>query len=633
MIIEDVFKFLQQVPPFQFLDDATLNEVVNNLSMEFYPKGTVILKQDGPASDALRIVKKGAVKLSVRSDDGEDVVIDYRGDGDNFGLISLMGKERQKTTIVAVEDTICYLLNKDTVYRLIDTSPAFTEHVLQYHFTKYIDKTYREMHNKSLFYGSSDHLLFTTQVGDIAAREIATISEEATIQDAAQAMSKHRISSIIVTNGSGEPAGIVTDRDLREKVVAHAMGVAVPVRDIMSRPLIQVDAKDYCFEAILRMIKHNIHHILVMRDGKVQGVLTNHDLMLLQGTSPLSLTKDIESQQTLDGLVPASQKINNLIGLLIKEGARAGNITKILTEINDRLVRKVLDFAERRFGPPPVPYCWIAFGSEGRKEQTFKTDQDNAIIYADPASDREEADAQRYFAEFTAYVRDSLMKVGFPLCPANYMASNPQWCQPLRTWKRNFTSWISTPTPEALMYALVFFDFRPVYGQASLAAELRDHLTGALKDQKVFLGHLANTAIRNTPPIGFLGSFVVEKDGANKDELNLKVKGIAPLVDIVRLFALERGITETSTLERIEALRETHTIMQDYADEFVHAFEFIMLLRIHHQFEELTAGRPVNNFIDPNALSNLEKRTIKDSFQMITTVQGMIIERYKSLIW
>ena len=633
MIIEDVFKFLQQVPPFQFLDDATLNEVVNNLSMEFYPKGTVILKQDGPASDALRIVKKGAVKLSVRSDDGEDVVIDYRGDGDNFGLISLMGKERQKTTIVAVEDTICYLLNKDTVYRLIDTSPAFTEHVLQYHFTKYIDKTYREMHNKSLFYGSSDHLLFTTQVGDIAAREIATIREEATIQDAAQAMSKHRISSIIVTNGSGEPAGIVTDRDLREKVVAHAMGVAVPVRDIMSRPLIQVDAKDYCFEAILRMIKHNIHHILVMRDGKVQGVLTNHDLMLLQGTSPLSLTKDIESQQTLDGLVPASQKINNLIGLLIKEGARAGNITKILTEINDRLVRKVIDFAERRFGPPPVPYCWIAFGSEGRKEQTFKTDQDNAIIYADPASDREEADAQRYFAEFTAYVRDSLMKVGFPLCPANYMASNPQWCQPLRTWKRNFTSWISTPTPEALMYALVFFDFRPVYGQASLAAELRDHLTGALKDQKVFLGHLANTAIRNTPPIGFLGSFVVEKDGANKDELNLKVKGIAPLVDIVRLFALERGITETSTLERIEALRETHTIMQDYADEFVHAFEFIMLLRIHHQFEELTAGRPVNNFVDPNALSNLEKRSIKDSFQMITSVQGMIIERYKSLIW
>jgi CBS domain-containing protein len=633
MIIDDVLNFLKKVPPFQFLDDASLQEVVNNLSMDFYPKGTVILKQDGPASDSLRIIKKGGVKLMVRSDAGEDVTIDFRGEGDNFGLISLMGKEKQKTTIVAVEDTICYLLNRDTVYRLIDTNPAFTEHVLQYHFTKYIDKTYREMHNKSLFFGSSDHLLFTTQVGDIATREVAAISEDATIRDAAQAMSRNRISSIMVTDAAGVPTGIVTDRDLREKVVAQGLDVLTPAREIMSRPLIQVDAKDFCFEAILRMIKHNIHHILVVREGKVEGVLTNHDLMLLQGTSPLSLTKDIESQQTLEGLIPASKKINNLIGLLIKEGARAGNITKVLTEINDRLVRKVLDFAERKFGPPPVPYCWIAFGSEGRKEQTFKTDQDNAIIHADLPPDVDEEEARRYFSALTSYVADCLSRVGFPPCPAGYMASNPQWCQSLRAWKRSFTNWIATPTPEALMYALVFFDFRPVYGDAALAAELRDHLTTSLRDQKVFLGYLANVAIQNTPPMGFLGGFVVEKDGKHKDELNLKVKGIAPLVDIVRLFSLERGITETSTLERIEALRGVHTIMQEYADEFIHAFELIMLLRIHHQFEEMSAGRPVNNFINPRDLSNLERRSIKDAFQLIQKVQDMIIERYKSLIF
>jgi CBS domain-containing protein len=633
MIIEDVISFLKNVPPFQFLDDVTLNDVVNNLSMEFYPKGTVILKQDGPPSDSLRVIKKGGVKVSVRSENGEDVIVDFRSEGDNFGMISLMSKDKQKTTIVAVEDTICYLLNKDAVYRLIDTNPAFTEHVLQFHFSKYIDKTYREMHNKSLFYGSSDHLLFTTQVGDIATTEVLTIPAATTIQEAAQAMSKQRISSIIVVDDAGTPSGIVTDRDLREKVVARGRDVATPVADIMSFPLVRVDAKDFCFEAVIRMIKNNIHHILVIRDGRLQGVLTNHDLMLLQGTSPLSLTKDIESQQSIEGLVPASRKVNNIIGLLIKEGAHAGNITRILTELNDRLVRKVLDFTEKKFGPPPVPYCWVSFGSEGRKEQTFKTDQDNAIVYQDPGTERQEEEARQYFSAFAAAAREGLIQVGFPLCPANYMASNPQWCQPLRVWRRYFSDWIATPTPEALMNALVFFDFRPVYGEAALAEELREYLIASLRDKKVFLGYLANMAIKNTPPVGFLKSFVVEKDGEHKDELNLKVKGIAPIVDIIRLFALERGIPETSTLERIAALRETHTIVMEYADEFAHAFEFIMLLRIHHQYEQMSAGQPVNNFINPNALSNLEKRSIKDAFQLITKVQDMIIERYKSLIW
>ena len=197
-------------------------------------------------------------------------------------------------------------------------------------------------------------------------------------------MAKHRISSIIIVDRNGLPTGIVTDRDLREKVVARGRDVNDPVKDIMNLPLIRVDAKDYCFEAVLKMIKHNIHHIVVIKDGALRGVLTNHDLMMLQGTSPLSFAKDLESQQTIEGLVPVSSKINRVVGLLLKEGARAGNITKILTELNDRLVKKVLEIAEKKLGRPPVPYCWIAFGSEGRKEQTFKTDQDNAIIYAGP---------------------------------------------------------------------------------------------------------------------------------------------------------------------------------------------------------------------------------------------------------
>jgi CBS domain-containing protein len=633
LIMEDVVAFLKKVPPFQFLDDADIQAVARNLSLEFYPKDMVVLKQDGPPSDALRIIKKGGVKVSMVSEDGGEVVIDYRGEGDTFGFLSLVGKDRVRSNITAVEDTICYLLGKEMLLKLLDSHLSFTEYFLKSHITRYIDRTYSEMQDKSMFYGGSDRLLFTTRVGDMAIKDVVSTGEETPIREAAQIMSEDRISSLVIMDRNDLPSGIVTDRDLREKVVAKGRSVQEPVKNIMSTTLIRVDDRDYCFEVVLKMLKYNIHHILVIRDGKLSGVVTNHDLMMLQGTSPLSLTKDIESQQTIEGLIPVSKKINNIVGLLLKEGAKANNITKVITEINDRLVRKVVEFAERKLGKPPLAYSWIVFGSEGRKEQTFKTDQDNAIIYADPETDAGAEAARNYFAALAEYVRDGLLQCGFPPCPANYMAANPQWCQPLKTWKKYFSTWIATPTPDAVLNSVTFFDFRSMSGDMTLAEQLRDYLNSQLKDQKVFLGYLANMAIKNTPPIGFFKSFVVEKGGEHKDELNLKVKGIAPLVDVVRLFALEKGIRETSTLERIETLRSRHTIVEEYADDLEQAFEFITLLRIHHQYAQINAGEEPDNFINPNKLSNLEKRSIKEAFQLISTVQDMIIERYKSLIW
>ncbi len=633
IILDDVVAFLKKVPPFQFLSDIDLQAVARNLSMEFYPKDMVIMRQDGPPSDALRVIKKGGVKIVLVSDDGGEAVIDYRGEGDTFGFLSMVGKDRVRTNVVAVDDTICYLLGQEMVIKLLDSNLPFTEFFLQSHITRYIDKTYREMQDKSMFYGGSDRLLFTTQIGDMAVKKVVSTQEETTIREAAQIMSEQSISSIVIRNGNGLPTGMVTDRDLREKVVARGRSVAEPVKSIMSTSLIRVDARDYCFEAVLKMIKYNIHHVLVIKDGQLTGVITNHDMMMLQGTSPLSLTKDIESQQTVEGLIPVSKKINGIVGLLLKEGAKASNITKVITEINDRLVRKVLECAERKHGKPPVAYCWIGFGSEGRKEQTFKTDQDNAIITADPANEAEAEAAKKYFSAFAEFVRDSLLRCGFPPCPANYMASNPQWCQPLKVWKKYFSTWISTPTAEAVLNSVAFFDFRPMYGETSLAETLRDHLNILLKDQKVFLGYLANMAIKNQPPVGFFKSFVVDKGGVHKDQLNLKIKGLAPLVDILRLFSLEKGVRATSTMERIDALRNMHTIVEEYADDFEQAFEFIMLLRIHHQYEQISNGVAPDNFINPNGLSNLEKRSIKGAFQLVSKIQDLIIELYKALIW
>ncbi len=629
MILEDVIGFLKKHPPFQFLDEATLRSVAGSVSMEFYPRDTVILQQGGPPSDALRIIKKGGVKILMRSDAGDDVIIDYRGEGDNFGFLS-MGRDRGRTTVVAIDDTICYILRKEKVMKLLETSPPFNEYYMSY-LSRYVDRTYREMQNKSLFYGSSDRFLFTTPAGNIAS-EAVTVQEETSIQEAAETMSLHKISSLIIVDSRNLPVGIVTDEDLREKVVAKRRSVSEPVKNIMTISLIRVDATDSCFEAVLKMIKYRIHHMLVIENGALKGIMTNHDLMLLQGTSPLSFANDIENQQTVDGLVSVSPKINNIVGLLLKEGAKASNITKIISEINDRLVKKILDIGERKYGQPPVPYCWIALGSEGRREQTFKTDQDNAIIYANPTTQEEEAGAQEYFTEFTSFVKESLVRIGFPICPADYMASNPRWCQPLRAWKKYFATWISEPTPNAILNSLIFFDFRPLHGKFRLAEELSDYVVSMMGGQGIFLGHMANTIMKNSPPIGFLKSFVVEKSGEHKDMFHLKVKGLTPLADALRLFALERGVKETSTLGRIHALKERHATVREHAESMEQAFEFIMLLRIHHQFEQITEGRKPDNFINPNSLSNLEKKTLKEAFHLISKVQGTILERYKPFI-
>jgi CBS domain-containing protein len=629
MIIEDAIEFLGNIAPFQSLDERTLASVAENLSIDFFPIGRVILKQYDPPSDSLRIIKKGAVKVLMESEDGEDIVMDVKGVGDNFGFLSMVGKERQRTTVIAVEDTICYTLGRDRVMRLVEEKPVFSEYFMSY-LSRYIDRTYKEMQDKNLLATRTDRLLFTTRAGDIA-KDVITVSEETTIREAAAVMDREKISSLIVMDGRNLPAGIITDKDLRARVVAKGRNVAEPVKNIMSISLIRVDAGESCFEALLKMIKYSVHHMMVIREGDLLGVISTHDLMLLQGASPISLMNDIENQQSVEGLSGVSEKTNNLIGLMLKEGTKASNVTRVITEINDKLVKKVLALIENRLGPPPVPYCWMVFGSEGRREQTFKTDQDNALIHADAESQDDAERARRYFDEFTRLANEGLVQVGFPECTAGYMASNAAWRQPLSVWKRYFSEWISSPTPEAVLKSLIFFDSRPLHGKFALFNGLMEHVAALLKGSPGFFRFMAELILRNTPPVGFFKGFVVEKSGEHKDEFDLKVKGVTPLVDIVRLLALEGAVRETSTLGRVAALRGGHSIVGRDAIELKQAFEFIMYVRLQHQFGQIRYGTNADNFINPENLSNLEKKTLKESFHLIGRMQGTLREIYGML--
>jgi CBS domain-containing protein len=633
-IVDDVADFLARVPAFRLLDAAEVRELASNVELDFSPAGTAILAEGDPPSEFLKIVVSGGVKVTLPAGDAGDVEVDYRSEGAAVGYLSLFSGERSRVNVAAVEDTLCYLIPREHFLALLERRPDVREFFTRTFITTYMDKLFSDLRYGSLARGGREQLLFSCPVGDLIQRAAVTAPPHVSIRAAARIMSDNRVSSLVIAPVDRAPVGIITDRDLRDKVAAAAFDAAAPVETIMSPLLVTAGPDDICFEALVKMIRGNIHHLPVLdENGNLRGVLTNHDLMLLQGASPISVVREIEDQQDLDGLCRAARAVDGMISVLLKEGAGAGNITRVITEINDRLVRKVLELVGRQFGPAPVAWCWIVFGSEGRREQTFKTDQDNAIIFADPVDEEQARLAREWFAAFTPLVRDALAACGFPPCPGGYMAANPDWCRPLRDWKRTFSSWVANPDAAAVLRSLILFDFRPLHGADDLAKRLREHLAAIIERSPAFLGFLANQIVKNPPPLGFLHHFVVEKEGEHKDRLNLKLKAIAPIVDLARLFALEKGLPETGTLDRLQALREQNTIVGRFGEGLEQAFEFLMLLRIHRQQAQVAAGLEPENFVDPNTLSALERKTAREAFGLVAKVQGLVIERYRASIW
>ncbi|HHK60765.1 MAG TPA: histidine kinase, partial [Desulfobacterales bacterium] len=339
------------------------------------------------------------------------------------------------------------------------------------------------------------------------------------------------------------------------------------------------------------------------------------------GSSPYYLFKEINKQPQIKDLYPLAGKTVEVVRHLLKEGAQAGNITRMISIINDEIVKRLLILLEEELGPPPLPYCWLLLGSEGRREQTFRTDQDNALVYADPPDEETARRAAAYFERFAKAAIDHLVACGYPLCPGEIMASNPKWRQPLAVWKQYFDRWIMTPEAEQILHATIFFDFRPRHGAFALADDLRRYLLSRIRRQEIFLLHLARECLTSKAPLSFFKNFIVEKDGAYRNRLDIKHRGIAPFVNFARVLALKHGVKETNTLARLKILAEEGQISNDLATQARHAYEFQMYLRIVHQLQQIDDGEEPDNYIDPSQLSDLEKRTLKEAFSTIERLQ------------
>ncbi|MGY6549650.1 MAG: DUF294 nucleotidyltransferase-like domain-containing protein [Roseinatronobacter sp.] len=466
--------------------------------------------------------------------------------------------------------------------------------------------------------------LIATPVRSLIRRAPVTVAPDLPIIDAARLMRAQRISSLLLVEG-GALVGLITDRDLRNRVVAEGLDVARPVRDIATRDPVGIDIDRPAFHALLVMARHNVHHVPVLDGAAVAGMITSTDISEAQTDSALSLTDAIHEQDLLERLVKVSGRIGALRQRLAAANASAHSTGQIVSAMTDALTTRLLQLAELDLGPPPVPYAWVAAGSQGRGEQTARSDQDNCLVLADSYDAGVHGG---YFQALAQQVCDGLDACGYTYCPGGMMAVTAQWRQPLAVWRQYFERWIERPEPEALMLTGVFLDQRFVHGAAALVDTLRTEVIARAQANKAFLAALAANALQRQPPLNWRGRLALIKDGTHQGRVDMKMHGIVPIVDIARYHAFASGSAAVNTRERLEAAAALGKVSPADARDLLDALDFLCGLRLQHQARCLKGGQVADNFLDPDTLSNFERGHLLEAFRLIARVQATLAEAY-----
>lgn len=584
--------FVRSCPPFNRLSEAGLAAVIQTLEIALYPPGSHILIQDGPLSQYLYLIRRGAVRL-----EQDEKPLQVLEEGELFGFVSLLSGRAPAFEVITEEETELYQTPADIFRRLLE-QPAFAEFFLK----GLGERLHMAAKGERSLVGGD----LTAPVALLVTRPPVFVEPAAGVVEAAQLMRQARISSILV---AGQPPGIITDRDLRSRVLAEGLGPETPVTQIMSQPLMSLPDDTQVYQALLFMLEENIHHLPLTRQGQIIGVITDTDLLRHQAKSPLYLLKQVERIADPRALASYDLEITGMVEVLFRGGLDVTQIGRIISNLNDTLIKRLLRLAEAELGPPPTAYAWIVFGSEGRQEQTLLTDQDNALIYQEGTRESE-----RYFKSLSEWVVNGLIQAGFPPCPGGYMAT--KWRYPLAGWEWRFKQWLETPKPEALLEAAIFFDFRQVHGELDLFP-LEKILQTASK-RHLFMAHLARAALEFQPPLGFLRRIVEEEGG-----VDLKKGGITPIVSLARLYALYLGTPARSTLARLEAIGQARVLDGERVELLREAFRFISHLRLREQLQTKRAGQIPENRVPLKSLSALERRNLKEAFLVIRETQEM----------
>jgi CBS domain-containing protein len=624
------------------LPAEVLEAVAAEVRQQHFEQGATILRQGGPRSQWLYLIDSGTVHVeAAEPGQGGVQLVEVCGEGEVFGAGSVLDRSegaRARYTVRAVEELVCFLIPRERVIWLAHRFPGVAD-ALAMRNHRLLRRATAEIVSRgdpsvrALDFGLQ---VLVEPVLSRVRREPVVCAPDTPIADAARRMTETGVGSMPVVDEQNRPIGIVTDSDLRRTVVAMARPVTDPVSSIMSRPVVTLRDNDPALEALRLMSDRGVKHLVVVDMAeRIRGVISSGDLLLAQGNTPAAVLRGFETAADLEELAAARRQLMRLLEELVRVGVEPEKATRVITALNDRASRRALVWAEaaatmeakeqagEAFAPPP--FCWLALGSEGREEQTLATDQDNALIHAAP---RDDAAAQRWVERFCALATDSLERLGFPRCPGKVMASNPYWRRSLEGWRSQVGRWVDVPDEQAMLESTIFLDFRPLYGDAGLARTLRDTVRAEMPRNDIFLAHLTRAALRNRPPLGLIRTFVVERSGEHRDTFDLKERGMAPLVDCARVLALSAGIDATNTFDRLAAAAGTRPLSRELAEDAREAYAFLMLVRIQHHLALQAEGKPPDNHLNPDALSSLQRRTLKVAFQVVQAVQSALTERF-----
>jgi len=598
----DILFCLTQYPPFDVLTEGALDALDGHITRVSVGAGKTLITE-GEKLDGLYVIETGAVDIEA----ADAAILAHRGPGDVIGERGLLRLGRATMTARVSSDATLFLVPKAQFYDLMDDVPAFAAWFQ------------RAVPGQVSSTGEEAAGLTALHVSDLMTKTPVTCPVESRVSDVARIMRDNGISSVIVMAGEA-PAGIVTARDLTNKVLAEGLDGATPVERIMTADLITITPEALGLDALMMLADHNISHLPVADAGKIVGLIGRTDLFRQQAATASHMIVEIVDADSADQMAKVVTQVPALLAQLVRAGAGANAISRRITDITDAITRRLLVLAEDRLGPPPVPYLWLACGSQGRREQTGQSDQDNCLILDDAV--RPEHDA--YFEALARFVSDGLNDCGFVYCPGDMMATNPRWRQPRRVWRDYFSGWIAQPDNEAQMLASVMFDLRPIGGETGLFADLQAETLEMARKNSIFVAHMVSNSLKHTVPLGLLRGFALIRSGEHKDTVDLKHSGVVPVVDLGRVYALKGAIEAVNTRERLEAARDAAVISKTGAHDLIDAYDLIAETRLRHQAEQIGSGGTPDNFMPPAQLSELERNHLRDAFMVIKTMQSSV---------
>jgi len=472
---------------------------------------------------------------------------------------------------------------------------------------------------------AGEQQVFAPALGSLVHRAPVVCTEAAPIDEVARTMHEEGVGSVVVVDQRSRPVGIFTEHDLVRVFAEDLRGM--PVAAAMTRDPIALPAHALAYEAALAMVEHRVRHVLVTEDGKLAGVISERDLFSLQRLGLAEMTMEIRLAADIELLARLAAEIRRLTALLVEQGVAAEQLTLFVSVLNDRLSQRVIEIVRKRHQWEHVGWCWLAFGSEGRLEQTFSSDQDNGLLF-ESHDGGSAAETRKTLLVFAREVNEALDACGFPLCKGNVMASNPELCLSLDEWKAKMGAWLGSPDPKALLDATICFDFRPLSGDASLAQALREWLSPRTRARPAFLRLMATNALQARPALGVLADFATEDAPNAPGTINLKLHGVRPFADAARTYALAFGLAQTSTAERLRAAAADLRMEPPEMAAIVDAFFFIQKLRLRIQARPGTHSHGSANQIDPRMLNDFERRSLKEAFRQGRKLQQRLALDY-----